>query len=708
MKKTFLLTTMCAALMSVGMAHANHSAVKPTQATMTAAQVAGALQVNTAAGKLQFKAEADTLSHLVPNSLLTVSVNGQSHYLVVEHRTAEVDGVWHLTAHASGDMNQRVTLKSDNHVLTGSILLDKDRFSIGQVNGVSVIAKEGANYMPAANQSAAPLIAKAEPFTSKNPTSYGANRADKAYQVDINAAELLAMKPNTEVNLNLPGLKDTTVVFERAEGSGTGTMNWVGYLRDSGNSYRVNLTFDGDNQAGTISTPHGDYDLSMLDGKTVLTDLAGSGYRPLQTDINDGVEHPAPAGVLGNIGLIAAGAGTTSTSTTKTTAPAPKPVVATATPVAPTVIDLQILTDAGLGVRYGTGLKAKLESYVAIANTAYTDSGVNVRLRLVNTQPVSEPRDTNNSTVLSSSIKKYASIRDAAGADVTVVMREFAWPVQASCGVAYLSGTGLSGATGVAAYKNLAFAVVSEGSSSSYYCRSTTMPHEIGHIMGLHHDRGTLNANNQKGTPAFPYGYGFATSSFGTIMSYSPKVLPKFANPDVACSGTQKCGNPMTSTEPTNTALAMNNVKDVVAGFRPDKTAVRVISGNVTYGTTGPVTGATVVANPGAINCGTTSTAGLFSCSVPLNWTGTIGVNPPNNIPYGVMQKLTPLTIPVTGVTASLRLNYLQGECQYSLKQAKPGSTGISDKGAPTCPATTPAPALKFCNATGCFMSTFK
>ncbi len=90
--------------------------------------------------------------------------------------------------------------------------------------------------------------------------------------------------------------------------------------------------------------------------------------------------------------------------------------------------------------------------------------------------------------------------------------------------------------------------------------------------MGLMHDRITDAGDSYYSV--FPYAYGHGSPGrFATVMAYSssfgnaPRVA-KFSNPGLDCNG-EPCGIQENQPNSANNALALNNVRATVAGFRP-------------------------------------------------------------------------------------------------------------------------------------------
>ena len=269
---------------------------------------------------------------------------------------------------------------------------------------------------------------------------------------------------------------------------------------------------------------------------------------------------------------------------------------------AQSVIDVAVFyTTAAKTAQGGTAqIQAKIDELAVAANMAYTDSDVNQRINLVAVEEVAYPEtDTLNTDLdrLQDSSDGYLdevhTIRDRVRADIVMLLR--AQHDGSFSGLAYRIG-GVS-----TAYARFAFGVSIVDAS--------TFTHELGHIMGLLHDRyeacGHDEANPQcPGSVVAPYAYGYvnqaafesgapASKRWRTIMATSDQctansprfTCPKvhsFSNPDNSYpDGT---GDPMgvsgaQGTDavdgPADAARALNDTRDTVAEFRAGR-AVKV------------------------------------------------------------------------------------------------------------------------------------
>ncbi len=197
---------------------------------------------------------------------------------------------------------------------------------------------------------------------------------------------------------------------------------------------------------------------------------------------------------------------------------------------------------------------------VSETNTAYANSGVTPRLRLVGAELVSYTEsgdlgtDLNRFTNTSDGIlDSVHARRDQLGADLAMLVVGTA--AGGACGVGWVM-TSLS-----ASFASNAFTVTAYPCISPNY----TFAHELGHNMGSAHapEDGASQAS------LYPYSFGYKNPSnlFRTVMAYNctagcPRVL-HFSNPSVSYGG----ATTGTSVQHDN-ARSLNNAANTIANWR--------------------------------------------------------------------------------------------------------------------------------------------
>ena len=230
-------------------------------------------------------------------------------------------------------------------------------------------------------------------------------------------------------------------------------------------------------------------------------------------------------------------------------------------------------------------MQALVEAAVASTNTAYLNSGVAQRVRLVHSQqvayversgPCADPVSGELSTepivcalfdvtgTADGFMDGVHALRDAHGADlVALLVRDTAY-----CGVAWLPQPPS------AATSHLGFAVVEQGCAVG----NLSFAHEFGHNMGAHHDPYVLDPGacadgREAGAWCYSRGIVNVVQRWRTLMAYNTQCLaggvscarlPFLSNPNLTLGGA-----PLGNAALGNNSHTLNRTAKAVAAYRP-------------------------------------------------------------------------------------------------------------------------------------------
>ena len=223
------------------------------------------------------------------------------------------------------------------------------------------------------------------------------------------------------------------------------------------------------------------------------------------------------------------------------------------------------------------GLLAAIDSVVATANNAFSDSGILIEVRVVHAVPIPlDDRATLYTTL--------AQVRDREGGfeNLEQLLEDYqadavhalVGPVQQdvegdACGLATVSiinGLKLAEFRGATHFN----------SDGGWGCPDLVFAHEFGHNLGSTHNRkDSINDDGNLSVPAFPYSFGHRVDGvFRTVMAYQSDVSePRvgfFSNPEKTCADNLPCGVSIGDVGEADNRTGFNAVRFLAAGVRGD------------------------------------------------------------------------------------------------------------------------------------------
>jgi hypothetical protein len=433
--------------------------------------------------------------------------------------------------------------------------------------------------------------------------SYRAGEVHRAgaytwHRADLSEEHALHAIASGHLRLTTPSGKVLDVRYDRHVEHPSGDWTWIGHLAGNDGAQTI-LTFGAEAAFGSIAQPgQRPLRLTVRDGDSWLVETDGAKL----SASDDPVAHPHKPDfhVVPRSELPYGGRGGPSgpfpSGTAFASAAMPTAAAATSTTAAP--VDLIVGYTPGFASYWGgtSATTTRLNFMVEVANTAYRNSQVDMQVRLVRAMVVNYT-DSNTNDLALEKVSGYKSgtgtvptdpafdalraAREQYGADLVTVVRRFRKPEQGGCGIAWLLGGGLQGLQPNIGWDELGYSVVSDGtdldeaSGDNYYCRDETLAHELGHNMGLAHDRATAMGDdgvldNPDDYGAYSYSFGYkataAAGNFFTVMAYgesSQTPYRVFSNPRITFCGGFACG-----TAGDDNARTLIQTAPVVAAFR--------------------------------------------------------------------------------------------------------------------------------------------
>ena len=346
----------------------------------------------------------------------------------------------------------------------------------------------------------------------------------------------------------------------------------------------VTLVVNGDVIVGSVRAPGATY---------TIRSIAGGDVEIRQTDEGTLPECAGPRAVPPE--AVAPGAVALGTDLAE-------PSVSIGSTSDPSQIDvLVVYTTAAKNAAGGEdAIEATIDLWFTEANGYFTASGVDLQIHLTHAEEL-DYVETSASYELAplylthdGIMDRVHAMRDAVGADVVhLVERWGSSGRDRYCGVAYFMED-----------VDTSFARYAFG-ATVLSCGSMTFAHELGHNMGLNHDRYAHDVALDSGLTNKPYNYAYgyvnqagfesgsaATRRWRTIMAYSTQCshagvsgcsrVGRFSNPGQIRSGDPlgvwSNGNASAVTGPADASLTLNGARATVAAFRSPGTNPAVVS----------------------------------------------------------------------------------------------------------------------------------
>lgn len=283
-------------------------------------------------------------------------------------------------------------------------------------------------------------------------------------------------------------------------------------------------------------------------------------------------------------------------------------------------IDVLVIYTAAARAAIGGTQNMSLEIAGAIdnGNLALANSGLSQRFRLVHQE------ETSYIEVGAQDLDRLADPDDGFMDDVHVLRDRYRADVVTlvattnACGVGYLM---TAGSISVAAFQDSAFNVA----HWSCIYGNLTMAHEIGHNIGLHHDR--TNASQQA---AYPYAYGYRIPGSRSVMAYNCT----YGNPGFSCATRRAIfstpaqlfpgtASPAGVLNSEDNALAISNTSSVVANFRDSTCAYALTTSGASAPSAGDAGTLTVTTGATCAWTAVSSDPSIVTLSAEPTYTGS-------------------------------------------------------------------------------------
>ncbi len=402
-----------------------------------------------------------------------------------------------------------------------------------------------------------PAIAQAFPSPQMAKRWVRRHRTMALNPTALDAMRQARKEKKAAVTLDLFEAGTRTLEFDEPQALRNKTKVWHGRLQEDSES-DVTVAMRGRKMVGTIYSNQRLYKIEPTeDNRHRLVEIDEEAlpldHHPLVVP-DDGTPADPPAQEPNLEQLDAAAAATTGAVTT----------AAATTPN--TIVDLLVVYTSTARARQGgqAAMNALVALGVDLANQAYSNSGIAMRLRLARAAEVAYTESGNISTDLTrlrsttdGFMDQVHQLRNQYKADLVALIVDNGGGY---CGIAYVMTNGPR-----ASFANYAFSVTDRECVAN-----NTLTHELGHNMGNAHDR----ASGGTGVFAYSYGYRDTVGKFRTIMAYPcPNVscprVKYFSNPKIKINGRPAgIDHRVNPTNSADNARSMNEVRNIVAAWR--------------------------------------------------------------------------------------------------------------------------------------------
>lgn len=427
-------------------------------------------------------------------------------------------------------------------------------------------------------------------------------RRDAATWHAVNVSEEHALNGIAKggIDIEAPDGSPVRLAFDRSIEHADGNWSWIGHRAGDGVRGDAVITFGEKAVFGSLpGNADEQLQITTVNGRTWL--VRSDMLRLVEPQAEDDVVVLNEAAIPSRRGM----------AMTASASPREAASLATPTAMANPTVDVLLGYTPAFATRLGGASQAvtRLNHLVEVANQAYFNSQVPGRIRLVHAMPVNYSNTSSNLNALfaltgvtctqsnsgnrwvpergyncaaatvPSGLQPLVVAREQYGADLVALVRAYEG-TQGSCGVGWMLGAG----QGAIDSNNASFgySVVSDTNGvpvGTVSCREEYLAHELGHNMGLQHNRtvargaddtnGDGNLLDPEEFGHLPYAFGYNSTEAGTgnfydIMSArSGTGYRVFSNPRINC-GSTPCG----VADHADNARALSTTMPLVAQFR--------------------------------------------------------------------------------------------------------------------------------------------